>query len=212
MKNLKRTILAACLFAAAGAASATAFSVTNAAFTNVGSGYGIDASENSGTATLLDIRFTNTGFTAPNFNLTTVGQFFEFIVGTVSFQESNNSGGITGNETNDLGVSLALNFAAPGVVTNTLVASGSAIAGSIQDNAFDYTLTWSPLLATFGTGGMYTITFASLAFDDISTQNLTARVTLTALPGAPIPEPDSIALLAIGLLGAGVLRSRVAKK
>ena len=56
MKLFNRTVLAACLFTAAGAASATAFSVTNAIFTP-GSGYGVDASEATNLATLLDVKF-----------------------------------------------------------------------------------------------------------------------------------------------------------
>jgi hypothetical protein len=214
MKHLSSAILAACLFTAAGAASATAFSVTGAVLTP-GAGYGIDSSEQqnaNNTPTLLDVRFSTAGFGTQNFNLITVGDFYSFNVGTVSFQEPNDSQGIRTAETDSLGVSLALNFAAPGAVTNTLIANGAAVIGSVTDTAIDYTLTWSPVTAAFGTNGLYTISFATLAFDGVSTQNLVGRVTLTSAATATnVPEPGSVALLSIGLLGAGVLRRRTMK-
>lgn len=213
MKILKCISLAACLFTAAGAASATTFTTTTATF-GIGTGYGIDASEATNVATLLDVRFSNGNFAAPSFALNTVGDFYDFVVGTVSFQESNNSQGILTSETDNLGVSLALAFTAPGNFTNTLLATGTALIGSVPDTALDYTLTWAPLTATFGTGGMYAITFATLAFDGVGTQNLVARVTLISAATTPpvnVPEPGSVALLAIGMLGAGVLRRRASK-
>lgn len=212
MKVFNRAVLAACMFTAVGTASATAFSVTDAAFT-AGSGYGIDAAETVATATLLDVRFLTAGFALQNFTLTTVGDFYDFTVGSVNFQEPNGLQGIVTAETNNLSVALALNFAAPGNVTNSLLATGTAVVGSVSDGAVDYTLSWAPLTATFGTGGMYSITMATMSFTNIGAKNLVARVTLTgaSATAAAIPEPGSVALLAIGLFGAGMLRRRASK-
>jgi len=214
MKALKKAALAACLFAATSIASATVFTVSGSSVTP-GGGYGIDANEGN-TATLLDVRFSNAGFSMQTFDLSAAGQSSNiFTIGSVHLLESNNSQGIRTNERDDLGVTWALDFTAPGVGTNSIVAVGNAILGSIQDSAVDYTLTWSPIFVNFGTTGRYQIDLFDLAFSTVpsSPQNQLARVTLLDIdePVADVPEPGSLGLLGIGLLGAGFMRRRLSK-
>lgn len=214
MNVLKKAALATCLFAATSVASATVFTVSGSS-ASPGGGYGIDAVE-SGASTLLDVAFSNAGFVTQTFNLTTAGQSSDiFTIGSVHFRESNNSQGIRPAEMDDLGVTWALDFTAPGVGTNSIVAVGNAIVGSIQDSAVDYMLTWSPIVVNFGTTGRYQIDLFDLAFSTVpsSPQNQLARVTLldVDVPPTDVPEPGSLGLMAIGLFGAGFLRRRLSK-
>jgi len=215
MNALKKAALAACLFAATSIASATVFTVSGSSVTP-GSGYGVDTNEGQNTATLLDVAFSNAGFATQTFELTTAGQSSNiFTVGSVHFREPNDSQGIRAAELDNLGVTWALNFTAPGVGTNSILAVGTAVIGSIQDSAVDYTLTWSPIFVNFGTTGRYQIDLFDLAFSTVPSlaQNQLARVTLVDVdvPRTDVPEPGSLGLLGIGLLGAGFLRRRLSK-
>jgi hypothetical protein len=211
MKAMSKVVLSATLFAAAQFASATPFTVTGASFTP-GSGYGTESSwDEVFDASKLDVLFSNTGFTTQNFNLSSVGSTATFKVGTVKFQEDDvwffGTYGIGSGETNNLGVSLALNFTNPSSAVNTVWANGSATLGLIGDNAVDYHLNWSPVIANFGNGGQYSITLNSLNFQDVGSKDLYATVTLTHA----VPEPGSLALLGLGLVGAGFMRRRQVK-
>lgn len=219
MNALKKAVVAASLFAVTSFASATIFTVSGSTVTP-GSGYGIDLVNGipteSAASTLLDVAFSTTGFVSQTFDLTAAGQSSSiFTIGSVQFRESNNSQGIRAAEMDNLGVTWALNFTAPGVVSNSILAVGTAVAGSIQDSNIDYSLTWSPIFVNFGTTGRYQIDLFDLTFSTVpsAAQNQLARITLldVDVPATAVPEPGSLGLLAIGMLGAGFLRRRMSK-
>lgn len=209
MKAMSKVVLSAALFAAAQFASATPFTITKATFTP-GSGYGTEGYLNEiGGGSELDVIFSTAGFTTQNFNLSTVGSTANFKVGTVNFREDDAwflfwASGIDSGETDNLGVSLALNFTNPSSVVNTVLATGTATLGLVGDNAVDYRLNWSPMTVNFGNGGQYSISLNTLNFRDVGSQDLRATVTLTHA----VPEPGSLALIGLGLAGAGFLRRR----
>ena len=214
MTLFKRMTLGMAAFgflAVASTAQAITFDVT-AALTP-GSGYGVDTGpnpENGGT--LLNVVFTNTGI-LQSFPLTSVNDAFTFIIGTVNFTEPNiGSGGnlgINNNELDNLGVLASFTFTNPVGTTQTLTATGVATPGSISDPAVDYTLSWNlPFVVNFGSGGQFEIDLLDLSFSNTGIQEQTATIKLLALPTtiSDVPEPASLALLAIGVAAIGLRR------
>lgn len=213
MKNFPKLISAAgaaLLFSLSTAAVATPFQITAAAF-EPGSGYGIDANENS--ETLLDVRFSTSVFAPQTFALNAVDQSYTFNFGTVNFQEPNSMGGITSNETDFLGVVAKLTFTDPTNSLQSVLATGTATTGSVSDVGVDYSIAWNPVSVAFGTGGLFDISFATLSFTGNGSQTQTATITLRSLsqqvPPTDVPEPMSIALLGLGFAAfAGVRRKK----
>jgi hypothetical protein len=203
-------VFLSCLFGAEFAfAGPVFFNVIGASFTP-GSGYGVDAGENSkDNPTLLDVRFSTSGFSALNFTLSLPSPDSQsFLFGSIDVQEPNTGGGILAAETDNLDVTATFTFIDPLGTMQNLVAVGSAVVGSVSDSHIDYTLTWEPpILVPFGDGGLFQIALETLTFTSMGPQNLYATISLLSEvtppdpgPGPqPIPEPSAIALLGTGI-------------
>jgi len=211
-----RTLLAAGLMFAASTlhAAPVTFGISGASLTP-GSGYGIDNGangENGGQ--LLAVQFTNT-FLVQAFSLDSVGDSFTFDLATISFNEPNtgNGGnlGIRNDELDNLGVGASFTFTGPFSTVASLLATGTATPGSINDTGVDYVIAWDPVEADFGAAGRFRLSVNSLSFSGTGSGTAHATIELLAAGAdvrSTVPEPTSLALVGAALAGAAVARRR----
>lgn len=185
-------------------ARATPVSVSDFSFVP-GSGYGVDANENS--ATLLDVLFSG-GFSAQSFTLDGVGDSMTFDLGSVTFGEPNSHAGIAASETDGLDIAARLTFTDPFSSLLQMSVTGSATTGSVSDSAIDFAIDWNPVQVSFGLGGLIEIALNDLTFSGPQTLTQTATITLLTPSEVPsqVPEPGTLALVGLALAAAGYVR------
>lgn len=180
----------------------------NGAWNTTAGGWGADVSETTGT--LLAAQFNSTSIDGYQHELE-IGQSFDLQVGQIQFLEPNAAGGIRINERDGLGAFHTLKFALPaGAEDAVLTGAGVATTGPLGDPAVDLTLTFQPVLITFGQGGLFQVelgvrnldgSIGPVSFTD--TQQIRDIYTRITLLEAPIhaPEPTSLALAGVAGLG-----------
>lgn len=218
LKSTLRNLFAAGALSAAAMAPAcaTSFDFASAAVT-LGAGYGIDRSETAGT--LVNVAFTKT-FTGQQFSLDSLGASKTFTLGTLQLLEGDSGGrnqaGIKKNtEQDDLGVNLAFTFVLPGnqQTVFALDVNGAAYDGLIGDTATDYFLDFKSAEFNYLHGSKIGIEFAPLSFSatgDLRNLQVTFKLLAeeVAPPGGVVPEPGSLALLGLSMLGMAVARRK----
>lgn len=215
MNTIQRVISAVAtvgLMATASLASATVFTVSAASFAPE-SGYGIEKNE-------LDVFFSTSAFSAQTFTLETVGASKKFDFGLINFRETD----IKQSQTGSLGVVASLTFTSPLAQAITVNAAGTAYVGPAndstkngKDSTVDYEIKWTPTIVDFGSGGRFQLDLSNLLFTGNGVQTEFATVTLLNLPtqapaAGQTPEPGTVALIGLGLLGFAASRRKVAKK
>jgi len=227
MKHLKNILTAVTLVAAASSASAIQFDLAPDSF-SPGIGYSAAGVTN---ANKLGVDFTADTLATQSFVLAT-GSSATFKFGTVTFNDGELVSGfanITGpvclwggctyliDETNDLGVTANFSFSNPTSGLQSSTGTGFAVTGLIDPRTFlgstleaegavDFSITWADKLVDFGNGGQFKIVMDRLDFDfNGQTLDQTYHIELIT---APVPEPETYALMLAGLGLVGFMARR----
>jgi hypothetical protein len=212
MKNLKKILTAATLVAAASSASAIQFDLAPASFTP-GSGYSAGGAFD---ANKLGVDFVANPSLAETFTLTS-GSSITYTFGTVTLNDPEllvPGGYICGgswyclgtDETDNLGVTATFSFSSPVVGNQFVTASGTATVGRISDSWIDFSIDWADEIVMFGNGGEFHIHMDDISFtSNGQMKNQTYSIELVT---APIPEPETYALMLAGLGLVGFMARR----
>jgi hypothetical protein len=207
MKHLKNILTAATLVAAAGSASAIQFDWSPVSFTP-DSGYSAGGVTS---LTKLGVDFTASSLLTESEWLN-IGSSGPYTFGTVTLNDSELFSGFARVgllELDNLDVSAIFSFTNPsGVGSQTVTATGSAVFGLIGDSAIDFSIDWDDLDVNFGPGdsGMFTIKMDDISFT--ANGQMKDQTYSIELVTAPIPEPETYALMLAGLGVVGFMARR----
>ena len=215
MKHLKNILTAATLVAAASSASAIQFDLAPDSF-SPGSGYSIGGDPS---LTQLGVDFFADTSLSRSFFLAS-GSSATFKFGTVTLNDSELVSGFARVgllEQDNLDVTANFSFTNP--TSNPQVSDGTGLAvfGLINprralgftlegNNEIDFSITWAPELVDFGNGGQFKIVMDEISFT--ANGQMVDQTYHIEMVTAPIPEPETYALMLAGLGLVGFMARR----